>query len=141
MADPPLWVSGLEACGTQDRKGDLKSICSSCLDIYTSTRWVQELEFIDIFRYTYVYIYMCPHTPIYLSICLSIQLAIYLSTYLPTGAGLTRIAVRKYTSFGVHAAGKHLGNGPGMLPNINDLSVYMGIQHFGYASIMLPSSR
>ena len=54
--------------------------------------------------------------------------------------GLTRIAVRKYTSFGVHPAGKHLGNGPGMLPNINYLSVYMGIQHFGYASVMLPST-
>ena len=56
------------------------------------------------------------------------------------GGGLTRIAVRKYTFFGVHPAGKHFGNGPGMLPNINCLSVYMGIQHFGYACVMLPST-
>ena len=54
--------------------------------------------------------------------------------------GLTRIAVRKYTSFGVHPAGKHLGNGPGILSNINYLSVYMGIQRFGYASVMLLST-
>ena len=54
--------------------------------------------------------------------------------------GLTRITVRKYTSFGVHPVGKHLGNGPGMLPNINCLSFYMGIQHFGYASVMLQST-
>ena len=54
---------------------------------------------------------------------------------------VARIAVRKYTSFGVHPAGKHLGNGPGILPNINYLSVYMGIQRFGYASVMLPNTR
>ena len=65
------------------------------------------------------------------------QLSIQVSKY---GGGLTRIAVRKYTSFGVHPAGKHLGNGLGILPNINYLSVYMGIQRFGYASVMLPST-
>ena len=40
---------------------------------------------------------------------------------------LTRIAVRKYTTFGVRPAGKHLGNGPGMPPNVNCPSVYIGI--------------
>ena len=37
-----------------------------------------------------------------------------------------RAAGPKYTCFGVHPAAKHLSNGPGILPNINCLRVYMG---------------
>ena len=39
------------------------------------------------------------------------------------GEGLTRIALRKYTSFGDHLAVKHFGARPGIHPNINRFSV------------------
>ena len=39
------------------------------------------------------------------------------------GEGLTRIALRKYTAFGVHLAVKHLGAWPSIHPNINRFSV------------------
>ena len=39
------------------------------------------------------------------------------------GEGLTRIALRKYTSFGVHLAVKHFEAWPSIHPNINRFSV------------------
>ena len=39
------------------------------------------------------------------------------------GEGLTRIALRKYTSFGDHLAVKHFGARPSIHPNINRFSV------------------
>ena len=69
--------------------------------------------------YTYIYIYI--HIYVYM----------YLRIHIHTGGGLTRIAVRKYTFFGVHPTGKHLGNGAGMLPNISCLRVYRSRKQSG----------
>ena len=44
------------------------------------------------------------------------------------GEGLTRIALRKYTSFGDHLAVKHFGARPGIHPNINRFSVTLRLR-------------
>ena len=49
------------------------------------------------------------------------------------GEGLTRIALRKYTSFGVHLAVKHFGARPGMHPNIDRFSIRTGVRWYGMA--------
>ena len=51
--------------------------------------------------------------------------------------GLTRIALRKYTSFGVHLAVRHFGAWPSIHPNINRFSVTLrlGISEPGLAYI------
>ena len=44
------------------------------------------------------------------------------------GEGLTRIALRKYTSFGDHLAVKHFGARPSIHPNINRFSVTLRLR-------------
>ena len=62
------------------------------------------------------------------------------------GEGVTRIALRKYTSFGVHLAVKHVGvrlsiSEPVLAihPNINRFSVHLAVKHFGARLGMHPN--
>ena len=62
------------------------------------------------------------------------------------GEGVTRIALRKYTSFGVHLAVKHVGvrlsiSEPVLAihPNINRFSVHLAVKHFGARPGMHPN--
>ena len=47
------------------------------------------------------------------------------------GEGLTRIALRKYTAFGVHRAVKHFRAWPSIHPNINRFSSHLALKHVG----------
>ena len=53
--------------------------------------------------------------------------------------GLSRIALRKYTSFGVHLAVKHFGARPGMHPNIDRFSVHTGSGGMEWPGLLVQS--